>query len=154
MIVTDLSVNRLLLNACVSGYLKLVNDFIAALYNNTVTTRYLSPIPICVYEITPIFRLDQTYIRVNFKIIEGMVTDKDYSSTFKIILVIQGMIMMIALMKEHQLPQTQRKDQAITANQVIPAVKMRQIATMVIVNKAIIRMKMADSQMNSKRASN
>ncbi|HEU4443388.1 MAG TPA: hypothetical protein VFR94_01810 [Nitrososphaeraceae archaeon] len=83
-----------------------------------------------------------------------MVTDKDYSSTFKIILVIQGMIMMIALMKEHQLPQTQRKDQAITANQVIPAVKMRQIATMVIVNKAIIRMKMADSQMNSKRASN
>ena len=42
LIVTDLSVNRFLLNTCVSGYLKLVIDFIAALYN-TVTTRYPSP---------------------------------------------------------------------------------------------------------------
>lgn len=64
------------------------------------------------------------------------------------------MIMMIALMKEHQLLQARRKDQAMTTNQVIPAGEIRKIATMVIVNKAIIRMKMADNQMNSKRSSN
>jgi hypothetical protein len=64
------------------------------------------------------------------------------------------MIMMIALMKEYQLLQARRKDQAMTTNQVIPAGEIRKIATMVIVNKAIIRMKMADNQMNSKRSSN
>lgn len=51
----------------------------------------------------------------------------------QIILVIQVMIMMITLMKEHQLLQIWRKDQAMMMSRVIPAVEILQIVTMVMV---------------------